>query len=470
MHNSDKDESAGAEAPPASTYEELTGASPAERAEIVARLMAGQPEGRLILPAREGTAAVLDGIDLGHPRRDAGAASPATLRGAVLGGAKLRQANLRGVDLRGAQLAGASFGGSDLRRACLEEADLREADLASAILRKAALGAADLRGALLEDADLRGASLRFADLRDAAFENADLRRADLWGANLEGTSLAGADLRGVILREANLKGADLSSVRLNRADLGRADCSNAKFDLADLQGAEVSGVVLTRASLRGAKLQGLDFSRCEIANVHLGGAWLERTRFAVDQFGGAIGEELAGDYDEARKGYLALERAFAQLGDPDAASWAYRRKRRMQKAEAARRARDHWSAGKRQAATGAAFDAACDQLVEWLCDYGESIARILGAMVVVFVVFTLLYGLTGSVVRVTKLPTGEVRVPTRNPTDLVIFSLMALTAGNPPAGMEPLNEAVHLLTGIQALFGIALSGLLGFVAGNLVRR
>ena len=449
-----------------SIYAELLEASPARRAEIVVRLAGGHPSGLLELPSRDGSGAILDGIDL----RTAGADGVASYRGADLRGAKLRQAILRGVDFRAAKLGEAALGGADLRRASLEEADLRDADLASADLRKAALGGANLRGALLEDANLRGASLRFADLRDAAFENADLRGADLWGANLEGTSLAGADLRGVVFREANLKGADLSAVKLRGSDLSRADCRGAKFDHADLRGAEVTGVVLKGASLRGAKLQGLDLSRCDIANVHLGGAWLQRTRIAQEQFGGAIGEELAGDFDEARKGYLALERAFIELGDPDAASWAYRRKRRMQKNEARRRSEEAWKARDWNRAIADAFDYSSDQFVEWVCDYGESIARILGAMAAVFLAFTLFYGLTGGVVRVTKVPKGDLRETTRDVSDLVMFSLMALTSGGPPAGLEPRNELIHLLTGVQALLGIALTGLLGFVAGNLVRR
>ena len=312
-----------------------------------------------------------------------------------------------------------------------------------------------------------GPSLRFVDLRDAALDNADLRRADLWGANLEGASLAGADLRGVVFKEANLQGADFSRSRLAGANLGRADCRGAVFKDADLRAAAIEGVALGGASLSGAKLQGLDLSRCDLAHVHLSGARLERTRIAQAQFGGALGEELAGDFDEARKGYLALERAFAELGDPDAASWAYRRRRRMQKAEAGRRARGAWADRDWWAATGAGFDAASDQVVEWVCDYGESVARILGAMGVVILAFAVCYGLTGGVMRVH----GATQTTTRNPLDLIVYSFLAMaSSGDAASGLAADGELTHLLSGLQALLGVGLTGLLGFVAGNLVRR
>ena len=178
------------------------------------------------------------------------------------------------------------------------------------------------------------------------------------------------------------------------------------------------------------------------------------------------------EYDEARKGYLALERCFTDLGDPDAASWAYRRKRRMQKCEAGRKARAAWKDRDWRTACAAGFDGASDQVVEWVCDYGESIGRVLGAMGVVFLLFTLFYAATGSVIHTSKGPGGvEVRETTRSLSDLFMFSLSAMTtSGGSGAGIEPRNDAVRVLAGLQGLIGIALTGLLGFVAGNLVRR
>ena len=108
---------------------------------------------------------------------------------------------------------------------------------------------------------------------------------------------------------------------------------------------------------------------------------------------------------------------------------------------------------------------ASDQVVEWVCDYGESITRILRTMVLVYVAFTILYGVAGCVVD------SDTKAIVRDPGDLAIFSLLAMTTpGNPPVGLAPRNVSVHILTGLQALAGVGLTGLLGFVTGNLVRR
>ena len=455
----------GEVAPPSSTYGELAEASPEGRLEIVARLAGEHPSGKVVLPAVDGQAAILDGID-------PGTGTAALSKGADLRGAKLREAKLRGVVLDEANLGGSALGGADLRGASLENADLRDADLASADLRKAALGGPTSGGHSSKMPTCGGPPSGSPTSARRPWRTRTSAAATSGAPNLEGASLAGADLRGAIVKEANLKGVDLSRAKLAGAALGQSDCTGAKFDDADLRRADVTGVCFRGASFRGARLQGLDLSACVIDGVHLAGARLERTRLGQSQFGGAIGEELRDEYDEARKGYLALERCFTDLGDPDAASWAYRRKRRMQKCEAVRKARAAWAARDWRTACAAGFDGASDQVVEWVCDYGESIARVLGSMVVVFLLFTLFYAATGSVVRVVKDPGGaEVREATRSAFDLFMFSLSAMTtSGGSSAGIEPRNDAVRVLAGLQGLIGIALTGLLGFVAGNLVRR
>src|SRR5262249_31538058 len=112
-----------------------------------------------------------------------------------------------------------------------------------------------------------------------------------------------------------------------------------------------------------------------------------------------------------------------------------------------------------------------DQAVEWLCDYGESIGRVLLALLAVYLLFTLIYALSDGVVRTTQTPTGPVAAPTRNPLDWAIFSMSAMsTSAKQPVGLLPRNEWIQLLTGVQSLLGIALAGLIGFVFGNRSRR
>lgn len=426
-------------------YERLVAATPEEKVRIVVQLLGAHPEARLELPARDGRKAMLDEVVF------AGLPVPISLRQADLSGASLRKARLGGVDLCGAVLRAAALGEADLRGALLEEADLGGADLAGADLREAALGNADLQGALLEEANLRGAALRFADFRGAALENADLRGADLWGANLEGAVLTGVDLRGAVIKETNLRKADLTGANLEGLTVGKAD----------LQDAILKDAMLSRAVL----------STCTLTHIHLGGAWMEKTRLRRDQLGEAIGEERVGEFAEAAQGYLALERNFIGLGDPDTASWAYRRRRRMQKRESMRRMRAALAENRWRDALAALARFASDQLVEWICDYGESIPRVLASLILLNLAFSVLYGLTGSVVRVRATPAGAVRVPTHNPMDLATFSLLAMsTSGSPAVGLLPRDESVHFLMAAEAFSGIALTGLLGFVLGNRIRR
>ncbi len=471
--------------PSASTRHRLAVAPASARAEIVLRSVEDHPDGLLLVPRTDDGPAELDEVDLSRTalgRRVAEGGSPPSwwdaehrtgrFRKADLRGARLRRADLRGIDLGGSDLSGVAAQGADLRRARLEEANLSGADLASARLTRAQLGKADLRGAMLEDADLAGASLRFADLREAVLEGANLRSADLWSADLREANVSGAKFRAANLREARMAGADLSRTDLRRAVLLKANLSGANLSGADLRGADLGGANLSGADLRDARLEGLDLSQSQLAGVLLAGAYLDRTRLRRDQLGDAIGEELAGRFELAGRAYQGLERNFAERGDADASSWAYRRRRRMQKRAAIEAARAafrnrRWTAAFHE---GARF--ACDQAVEWLCDYGESIPRVLATMAVVYLLFSVLYGITNSVVVVSQAADGStVKQVTRNPLDLAVFSLLAMTtSGSPAVGLEPRTEAVHLLTGLQASLGIALTGLLGFVLGNRVRR
>lgn len=444
------------------TYETLVTATPEERVAILLRVIQEHPQGRLVLPAHDGVHAVLDGIDLrsvsidrcGEQLAGLPCWNPESrilcLRHADLRGASLREAHLGNACLEHADLQDARLGHADLRSAQLDGADLRRADLAGVNLAGAALGGADLRGTMLEEANMEGACLRFAKLKESILEHAICRRADLWGADLEGAVLANADLEGACLEETNLRGADLTGANLQQAILGRAD--------------------LGGAVLRSAKLQGVDLTHCAMAHVHLSGARLEETRFEREQLGGAIGEDLAGAPALARKGYLALERAFQDLGDHDAAVWAYRQRRRMQKRIALDQARSARAAGDWGRALKSYVAYATDQGVEWLCDYGESIPRVFGSLLALYLFFTVLYGITNSVVREVETASGIVKVPTRHPLDLAIFGLLATTTGSVGMRLLPAHDLALLIIGVHLFLGVALIGLLGFVVGNRIRR
>ena len=95
----------------------------------------------------------------------------------------------------------------------------------------------------------------------------------------------------------------------------------------------------------------------------------------------------------------------------------------------------------------------------------------LGTLLVVYVLFVPVYGLTGTVLRVQETPGGKVTAPTHDLADLTLFSLTAMTSpGNPPDYLVPRNELAYLLAGLQTVLCIFLTGLMGFVAGNRIRR
>ena len=384
---------------PPDLFGQLADASPVERTRLCAALLDAQGERPLTFAERDGSGVTLDQIDFSAERAAStwwdAELSGVRLRGAILPRASLRRARLPRADLRDADLHAARLGEIDLSGARLDGADLSGADLAGANLAGAALGEARLQDALLEEANLERATLRFARLENAVLERSNLRHADLWGATLDNADLRDVDLRGGILREASLRGANLSGARLDGALLGHADLSGATLTGASLEGANLTHVRLSGAVLRDTRLEGVDLSSCDLTHIHVGGIRLSHTRLEQEQLGGAIGEELSGEFDAARRGYLALERNFAELGDSDAASWAYRRKRRMQKLAARTSAQAAYRTKKWRLAATAALQYVADRFVEWLCDYGESIPRVLRAMVFTYVLFTVVYAVTG---------------------------------------------------------------------------
>lgn len=385
--------------------------------------------------------------------------------GAALEGCSLESATLSGAELTDANLSHANLRRARFEGAVLERAMLVAADLASTNLSAAQLGGADLTGALLEDAVLTGAHLRFARVTRACLENADAAGADLWGANLDHAVLAAANLAGARLQEASLRGADLSHADLRGANLELADLTGANLAHADLRGARLVGTRFTGANLARARLEGLDLLSCDLRGISLAAAVLAHTLVTPEQIGGLLGEDERQEWDEAAKGYLALERNFEALGDAEAASWAYRRRRRMKKHGHRRRAAATWRLGGPVAAIFPFTNYCSDQGAEWLCDYGESIPRVLAAMVLVYLLFIGVYYASDAVIHVAD---GRI---TDDLTDLAVFSLLAMTtSGDAAVGLAARQDTVNLLTSIQAFLGVTLFGLLGFVLGNRIRR
>ena len=377
-----------------------------------------------------------------------------------------------GVNLRGVNFRGSDLDEADLRRAYLFEANveaahmwkahLERANLWRANLQKADLSRANLQRAWLEGADLRKANLWDTNLEKANLEDADLQEAYLSGADLREVKLWGADLQWAWLLAANLQGGDLRRANLQRATLSAADLREALLEGANLQRTNLSGANLSWVNVLGVEtMHGTNIYR----------AILDHTQLTKEQLGGAIGEELEGEWYRAREAYLALKTNFEQIGRSDDAAWAYCKERRMEKLETLQNARRARAVRNLREAFHLYAKVAGDQLIEWLCDYGENFWLVLRAMGAVWLTFALVYCLIAGVWGPWQETSGgQIRYITRNVVDLLSFSLGAMTTLTPTDLEARSMLAMRILMPLEALLGIALAGLLGFVAGNRIRR
>jgi predicted PurR-regulated permease PerM len=117
-----------------------------------------------------------------------------------------------------------------------------------------------------------------------------------------------------------------------------------------------------------------------------------------------------------------------------------------------------------------------DWIVELLCDYGESIWRVLGwLLILVFIIGPLSLILAGGLVWNGSNTTTYFALKNELTRFLysyfqyLLYMLDTITTAN-FSEMHPINDVTRLLSGIMASIGIFLLGLLGFVAGNRIRN
>ena len=272
------------------------------------------------------------------------------------------------------------------------------------------------------------------------------------GARLDEAKLVDANLT-----QSDFEGASLTRARLTGSRLRGASFTGAKLDGADFSGADLSDTDLVR----------LNLATCDLRHARFAGAWLNGTRMGVEQLGGAVGEEVDGAYERAQASYLALEQNWKSIGSHDAASWAYKRGRRMGRFHAGSQARAAWTVRDAKGCLRHGYRWSADRFVEWLCDYGESLSRIVRAYVLLIVVFAVFYGLTSGMI----VSAGAEAGPTHNPLDLLSYSALNMMTANPPEiGIKPVGRVTNLLVGIEGAVGIILMGLFGFVLGNRLRQ
>ena len=409
---------------------------PEEKTEIVLGLIEDHPEHRLVLPEQDGQKANLSNVDLSKEALDK---RKHQVRFGKLfwwhtdGGADLTSANLQS-----ANLSKANFQGAHLANANLNNSNLLFANLQNSFLRQA---------------NFQGAFLNYASFVGAYLSGADLQNSKALSVNFQNADLRGTKLQGIDLTDSNLENANLNTTDLRGVNLQMANLRNAHFSYANLAGTHLENTLI----------QNVDFSTVnDMSSVYLVGAWLDRTRIRRDNLGTAIGEERDRNFIYAKRAYLALKQNFDELGDYDAASWAYRKERRMEKLEALQ---------KKQF-----FKFISDSIVEWLCDYGESIWRVIGWMaILLFVVEPLTLSLLGGFGWDSSVA-GQYFALSSSWNKFwfsywlhILYSLGGVGASG-FSGFQPANVAVNLASSLFSLIDIFLVGLLGFVAGNRIRR
>jgi hypothetical protein len=117
-----------------------------------------------------------------------------------------------------------------------------------------------------------------------------------------------------------------------------------------------------------------------------------------------------------------------------------------------------------------------DCVVESLCSYGESVWRVLFWMIAtILVIGPVLIAISGGL----EWTGNNWETYNRFPTPLekqayvylqyILYLIDAFTTAN-FSNVRPANDIVRLASGMIALSGIFLAGLLGFVAGNRIRQ
>lgn len=388
------------------------------------------------------------------------------LAGRDLTGSVFEETDLSGANLSGARMAGVLGRSARFTGANIEETDFSGADLSGACFRDVAGGEARFDEAMLEDARFDEAAMRFARFPRALLDGASFSGADLWGADFTGADADYTLFKGTRLDEARLDDVNLTHADFEGASLKKAQLVGSRLRGANFTGVKLDGANLAKADLSETSLVRLNLSTCTLTHARFAGAWLNGTRMRIEQLGGAVGEEIDGDYRGAESSYLSLEQNFKSIGAKEEASWAYKRGRRMGRMQAGTEAARAWQARDGRALARHGYRWASDWFVEWLCDYGESLSRIARAFLIVIVVFAVLYGLAGGLIR-----EGGNGRPTYNPLDLASYSALNMMTANPPEiGIKPVGRFTNLMVGLEGAAGIILMGLFGFVLGNRLRR
>ena len=353
------------------------------------------------------------------------------------------------------------------------------------------------------DNSAQNLDLTFADLSDENLESDIVPMPNMSGVifGRYGAILSGPVAHRTIFQHMNLTGAKLTYGDFTDANFFKCNLANADLRFAKFDGASLGG-----ANLPYANLCGSSFYNTKFRNVNLEGADLYlaqfsgRTGLSKENFGNGILQERQQDYKEyvvrfilpdsrnplehhladrqekAASIYRQLRIHFAENGKSDDVRWAYLRERKMTKIAHRKAAFRYYRQANILEGVKSSLSWLSDMIAELLCNYGESIWRVIFWLFAhLLVIGPLLIVLCGGLI----WPQRELNtyLSIRSPVyqglywylQHLLYVLDTLTTSN-YAILEPGNDIVRLVSGFLALTGIFLAGLLGFVAGNRIHR
>jgi len=338
----------------------------------------------------------------------------------------------------------------------------------------------NLAGWDLSSINLHGLTLRnivFSNFHENKFTN--LSNAIFRGCTFEDVKFSGATLFRTDFRDCKFKWCDFRYIRCSQSTFQDShfygcDFYRANFeDYSLFEGTKMVGVSLFMANLQGAGLR----------RDNLGDKLLQEDKKLFEEFHHhflnvsekSIIDYLAKRHDEAMKIYRNLTGLWTSQGFFQDASWAYVKSKRNEKLTYSPRfsSRVYKTISGETSASKKILSSFLVALryfpkfvlywiIDLICGFGESLGRLIASILVLLLGSAFVYWSLGSL----KSLDGTVYIGF---LDYLIFSIGNLTATDFGRFIAS-SKLTEVLIAIQALLGISMVGLLGFILGNKIRN
>lgn len=299
-----------------------------------------------------------------------------------------------------------------------------------------------------------------------------LSRVSQEGLDLSGKCLNGVDFSRLNLQNVNLRDAQLRNCKFNYANLQNADLTQSDCSGADFIDAQLRFTLFYRANLEKAKFTPYSFRRKR---------WQRIRGINVWEIGDVVLAKKLNrikTYHHARETCLAIAGALQGQGHYDDAAEIRIIGMRCHRTTKSPVLRFREGSKGLTSILHYSWKWISLYLADALCVYGESISRVLFWMIcLLFVITPAIISMAGGLSWLKASEQVEIFASIQDGTlkqlyvylQYVIYSLDTLTTAD-FSPLEPRNDIVRLFSGLLALAGIFLAGLLGFVTGNRIRR